>query len=68
MRIASTGTSTWEKAATRAAYSVSETADLLGLCEASIYRALKRGEIESVMLGGRRLIPARSIERLLNAA
>ncbi|CAN5312049.1 hypothetical protein BH10PSE6_BH10PSE6_40670 [soil metagenome] len=49
----------------RAAYSVPETAELLGLSEASIFRALRRGDIESVMLGGRRLIPARSIETLL---
>jgi len=49
----------------RAAYSVPETAELLGLSEASIFRALRRGDIASVMLGGRRLIPARSIETLL---
>jgi excisionase family DNA binding protein len=51
----------------RAAYSVDETAELLGCCSASIYRALRRGDLESVMLGGRRLIPARSLERLLTA-
>lgn len=71
MSIASTGISTWErnpsgeKQPRRAAYSITETAQMLGLCEASIYRALKRGEIASVTLGGRRLIPARSIEKLL---
>ena len=51
----------------RAAYSVAETAKMLGLCEASIYRAMHRGDIESVTLGGRRLIPARSIDKLLGA-
>lgn len=49
----------------RVAYSVRETAELLGLSEASLFRALRRGDIESVMLGGRRLIPARSLETLL---
>jgi excisionase family DNA binding protein len=68
MSIASTGASEWEKASQqRAAYSVDETAELLGCCSASIYRALRRGELESVMLGGRRLIPAHTITKLLNA-
>jgi len=49
----------------RSAFSVQETAEQLGVCQASIYRALARGELEAVTLGGRRLIPASSIERLL---
>ena len=51
----------------RAAFSVQETAALLGICPASVYRALKRGDLEAVMLGGRRLIPARCIEKVLSA-
>jgi excisionase family DNA binding protein len=51
---------------TRAAYSVRETASLLGICPASVYRALRRGDLEGVMLGGRRLIPARCIDKLLS--
>ena len=51
----------------RTAFSVQETADQLGVCPASVYRALKRGELEAVTLGGRRLIPARSINKLLTA-
>ena len=51
----------------RMAYSVQETAEQLGICPASVYRALKRGELEAVTLGGRRLIPARSIDKLLSA-
>jgi excisionase family DNA binding protein len=50
----------------RAAYSVAETAELLGLCEASVYRALKRGDLASVLVGGRHLIPALSVNKLLN--
>ena len=53
---------------TRTAFSVQETAEQLGVCPASVYRALKRGQLEAVTLGGRRLIPARSINKLLSAA
>jgi excisionase family DNA binding protein len=72
MSIISTGASDWEHrsnraAPARAAYSVQEVAEQLGVCQASVYRALKRGELEAVLLGGRRLIPARSIEKLLTA-
>ena len=52
----------------RMAFSVQEAAERLGVCQASIYRAIKRRELEAVTLGGRRLIPARSIDRLLSAA
>jgi len=71
MSIASTGISDWERSSTgrapRMAFSVQETAEQLGVCQASIYRALARGDLEAVTLGGRRLIPARSIEKLLTA-
>jgi excisionase family DNA binding protein len=68
--IVSVGATDWEKPAQRAAYSISETAELLGLCEASVYRALKRGDLASVLIGGRRVIPKTSLDRLLtpNAA
>lgn len=65
MSVTSTGAINWDKQPGRAAYSITETAQMLGLCEASIYRAMRRGDIESVMLGGRRLIPATTINRLL---
>jgi excisionase family DNA binding protein len=69
MSIASTGAIDEErrgKAHARAAYSVQETAEKLGVSEASIWRALKRRQLESIMFGGRRLVKARSIERLLS--
>jgi excisionase family DNA binding protein len=70
--IRSTGAGAWEQSdragSNRIAFSVQETAEQLGVCQASIYRALKRGDLEAVMLGGRRLIPRHSIEKLLNAA
>ncbi|MGD9879967.1 MAG: helix-turn-helix domain-containing protein [Reyranella sp.] len=70
MSILSTGASDWEKPGSRpttarSAFSVQEVAKQLGVCQASVYRALKRGELEAVMFGGRRLIPAWSIEKLL---
>lgn len=52
----------------RSAYSVQEVAEQLGICQAGVYRAMKRGELEAVTLGGRRLIPARSIGKLLSRA
>ena len=71
MSILSTGANDWEQPGSRptarSAFSVQEVAEQLGVCQASVYRALKRGELEAVMLGGRRLIPARSIEKLLSA-
>ena len=68
MSILSTGASDWERpgAVRRAAYSVPETAVQLGVSEASIWRALKRGQLDSIMFGGRRLVTARSIEKLLS--
>jgi excisionase family DNA binding protein len=70
MSIGSTGARHWEKPRSqpdRAAYSVREVAEQLGVCQASVYRALKRGDLEAVMLGRRRLILARSVEKLLTA-
>lgn len=64
MSIASTGLGTWE---TRAAFSPGETADLLGLSEATVYRIIKRGDLPSVLIGGSRRIPATAIQKLLTA-
>jgi excisionase family DNA binding protein len=63
---ASDGKQLAEDSTQRVAFSVQETADQLGVCPASVYRALKRGELEAVTLGGRRLVPRRSIEKLLS--
>jgi hypothetical protein len=52
----------------RVAYSIPETAKLLGVSEASVWRALKRRQLDSIMFGGRRLVTVRSIERLSEAA
>ena len=52
----------------RAAYSPAEAAGLFGLSRSSLYAAIDRGEIRSVKLGGRRLIPASEIRRILGEA
>jgi excisionase family DNA binding protein len=49
----------------RMAYSPREAASLLGLARSSIYGAIARGELRSVQLGSRRLIPASEIDRVL---
>ena len=64
MSIASTGMTSWENAK-RAAFSPAETAELLGLSEATIYRILRRGDLPSVLIGGSRRIPAAAIQKLL---
>ena len=69
--IASTGRADCEKPGggpSRTAFSVPEVAHQLGLSEASIWRALKRGQFESVMTGGRRVIPAHSVDKVLAAS
>lgn len=68
MSIGSTGASDWETSRTqpaRTAYSVREVAEQLGVCQATIWRALRRGELEGILFGGRRLITARSVEKLV---
>ena len=70
MSIASIGAIDWEKSGSRlarAAYSIREVAEQLGVSEASIWRAIKRGELDGIRIGGRRVITARSIEKLLSA-
>ncbi|KKW92674.1 helix-turn-helix domain-containing protein [Sphingobium chungbukense] len=48
-------------------YSLKETGQLLGgLCRASIYNAVKRGDLELIKIGGRSVITAHSIHALLN--
>jgi excisionase family DNA binding protein len=65
MSIASTGLTAAENGVVRAAYSVAETADLLGLSEATIYRLIGRGALASVLIGRSRRIPASAIQKAL---
>ncbi len=49
----------------RMAYSPAEAAEVLGLCRASIYNLMARGELRSASLGRARRIPRVELERLL---
>jgi excisionase family DNA binding protein len=68
MTIVSAGLSAEEKGGTRAAYSATETAEKLGVSEASIWRAIRRGQLKAIKFGGRTLITAGSINRVLSEA
>lgn len=50
---------------TRVAFSIPETGRLLGLSRNSVESAIERGDLHAVRVGGRRLIPAFAIDRLL---
>ena len=49
----------------RAALSVRETCQLLGISRAWAYELMRREELRSVKVGGRRLIPVQSIVEIL---
>lgn len=49
-------------------YTVVETARLLGLSRASCYQALRAGELPSVRVGRRYLIPKATLLKLLSEA
>jgi excisionase family DNA binding protein len=49
-------------AGNRAAYSAQEAARRLGISEASVWRAIRRGDLTARKLGGRTLIPAHQID------
>ena len=50
---------------TQAVLTVREVAQKLGLAAATVYRAARRGEIPSIYVGRRILIPAARLERFL---
>lgn len=50
----------------KAAFSVSEAAQYLGISESWVYKAARRGVIPSVKIGGKVMLPIAAIERLLN--
>jgi excisionase family DNA binding protein len=47
------------------AYQIKEAENALGIGKTKIYELLKTGQLRSVKVGGRRLIPADSIEKFL---
>lgn len=48
------------------AVSVPEAARLIGLSRSSAYEAVKRGDIPSVRIGGRVLVPLRRLEEMID--
>lgn len=48
------------------AISVPEAGRLLGLSRSTTYEAVKRGDIPSVRIGGRVLVPLRRLEELID--
>ena len=50
---------------TRLAYSIGESAGLLGVSRGLLYRLLARGELRAVRIGARQRIAATELERLL---
>lgn len=47
------------------AVGVNDAARLLGVSRDTIYRLINSGKLKSVKLGGRRVVPIRELERLL---
>lgn len=52
----------------RQTLSVDEAARLLGIGRSSAYEAVRRGEIPTLRIGRRILVPRTAIERMLNGA
>jgi excisionase family DNA binding protein len=50
----------------RLTLTVNEAADKLGISRAGAYAAAQRGELPSIRVGGRVLIPRAQFERLVN--
>ena len=53
---------------TKITYTVTEAAELLGISRSGAYECVRRGEIPSLTLGRRVVIPRRSFEALLDRA
>ena len=51
---------------TKLTYTVTEVAELLGISRSSAYECVRRGEIPSLTLGRRVVVPRRALEALLD--
>jgi excisionase family DNA binding protein len=49
-------------------YSVAATAQMLGMSEMTLYRAIHDGQFPAVRIRGRLIIPAKAIEAMVEAA
>ena len=52
----------------RLTYSVAEAAEALGLAKSTTYDAIRRGEIPSVRIGGRIVVPKAALAKFLETA
>lgn len=50
----------------RMTYSIEDAAEVLGVGRTTMYRLVAEGEVESIAIGSRRLIPRESIEDFLS--
>lgn len=50
----------------RLTYTVTEVAQLLGISRGSAYTHVRTGEIPSITIGGRIVVPRRALDALLN--
>jgi excisionase family DNA binding protein len=55
-------------ASERRFYSVAETAEMLGLSEMTVYRAIKDGEFPAIRVRGRLCVPSKAIDAMVDAA
>ena len=52
----------------RATYSVPEAAKRLGVGRGTAYEAVRKGQIPSIQVGGRILVPREALEKMLESA
>jgi excisionase family DNA binding protein len=49
-------------------YSVSETADILGVSEMTLYRQIRANTFPAIRVGSRLVVPARCLEEMVDTA
>lgn len=67
-RVKEGGRSAKPRPATKLAYKIAETAQLVGISESSVRRAIKSGDLRAIRRFRHVLIPASEIERFLSVA
>lgn len=63
-----TATSDIDELRTRAAISIPRAGQILGISRANAYSLADRGELPSIALGGRRLVPTAALRAMLGIA
>jgi excisionase family DNA binding protein len=56
-----------EKSENRKTYSIAEAGERLGIGKNAIYNAASRGEIPTIKIGGRILVPKAALDRMLES-